>query len=150
MKIHILLLSVFALFLTTLSLRANEPITQPKEETELEEKMDLMGGAWRKVKRQVADASKNAETLMFVAKVRTAAEEAGKLTPAMAADVPTGDRVKFITDYQAGMQKLVGELGKLEAALKAGKNDDAVKLVAEIGALQKAGHKAFKRPDDKK
>jgi hypothetical protein len=34
--------------------------------------------------------------------------------------------------------------------LKADKNDEAVKLVADIGALQKAGHKQFKRPDEKK
>jgi soluble cytochrome b562 len=150
MKIRILLIAVFALFTTTLSLSADESKTHPKEETELEGKMDTMAGAWRKVKRQVADASKNAESLELVATIRTAAEEAAKLTPAMAADVPAGDRAKFVADYQAGIKRLVVELGKLEAALKAGNNDEAAKLVADIGALQKAGHKQFKRPDEKK
>ena len=35
-------------------------------------------------------------------------------------------------------------------ALKAGKNDEAAKIVDELGAAQKEGHKEFKKPDEKK
>jgi soluble cytochrome b562 len=115
----------------------------------MEGKMDTMGGAFRKLKRQVADATKNAESLQLLATIQTAANEAAKLIPAKAADLPAADRAKFEADYQAGMKKLIDGFGKLEVALKADKNDEAAKLVGEIGALQKAGHKEFKRPDEK-
>jgi hypothetical protein len=47
------------------------------------------------------------------------------------------------------MKELLATLEKLEAALRAGKNDEAARLVAELGVMQKVGHKAFKRPDEK-
>ena len=150
MKIRILGLAVLIALFASFALHAQEPKKQPKEETELEGKMEKMGKAWKQLKRQVKDVSKNAESLELVATIRAASEEASKLTPAMAADIPAADRAKFVADYQAGVKKLIVELGKLEAALKADKNDEAVKLVADIGALQKAGHKEFKRPDEKK
>lgn len=112
--------------------------------------MDVMGKAWKKLKRQVADASQNPDSLQLVATIRTAAEDALKLIPARVADVPAADQAKFMADYQAGIRKLIASFGKLEAALSAGKNDEAVKLVAEISVIQKAGHNAFERPDEKK
>jgi soluble cytochrome b562 len=150
MKIRILGLAVLIALSAGFALHAQEPQKQPKDETELEGKMDRMGKAWKQLKRQVGDATKNTESLQLVATVRASAEEAAKLTPAMAEDIPAADRAKFVADYQVGVKKLIGALGQLEAALKADKNDEAVKLVADIGALQKAGHKAFKRPDEKK
>jgi len=102
--------------------------------------MEKMGGAFRKLKRQIADPTQNAASLQLVATIRAAAEEASRLTPAKSADVPAADRAKFEADYQAKMKNFTVELGKLEA----------VKLVADLGALQKAGHKEFKRPDEKK
>jgi len=150
MKIRILGLAVLIALFASFALHAQEPKKQPKEETELEGKMEKMGKAWKQLKRQVKDVSKNAESLELVATIRAASEEASKLTPAMAADIPAADRAKFVADYQAGVKKLIGALGQLETALKADKNDEAVKLVADIGALQKAGHKEFKRPDEKK
>ena len=150
MKIRILLLAVLFAFPAVVVVRADEHKKSANDETELEEKMDSMGQAWKKLKRQAADATKNAESLQLVATLRTAAEEAAKLEPAKAADVPVADRAKFVADYRGGIKKLIGELAKLEVALQAGKNDEAAKLVADIGALQKAGHKEFTRPAEKK
>ena len=48
------------------------------------------------------------------------------------------------------MKEFNETVAKLEAALKAGKNDEAAKLVDAMGAAQKEGHKEFKRPDKKK
>ena len=150
MKIRILLLAALISLPSVVALRAENQKKQPQEETELEGKMDKMGSAWRKLKRQVADPSKNAESLELLAAIRVSAEEAAKLSPAKADDVHASDRAKFVADYQAEMRKLIVELDKLEAALKADKNDEATKLVADIGAMQKAGHKEFQRPQDKK
>ena len=150
MKIRLFLFAVLLAVPTAFDLRAAEPGKQPQEETELEGKMDRMGGDWRKLKRQVADATKNADSLQLLAAIRAASAEATKLIPAKAEDVPVADRAKFVAGYQARMKTLDEAFEKLEAVLRAGKNDEAVNLVAEIGALQKAGHKEFKRPEEKK
>jgi hypothetical protein len=47
------------------------------------------------------------------------------------------------------MKKRLELVGKLEAALKADKNDDAVKLIADMDAEQKAAHKEFRKPKQK-
>jgi len=150
MKTCIFLLAVLLATPATLILRAEGPKLQPQEETELERKMDKMGDAWRKLKRQVADPTKNADSLQLLATIRAAADDAAKLIPAKAEDISANDRPKFIADYQGKMKALDAALGKLEAALTAGRNNEATKLVAEIGAAQKAGHKEFKRPEEGK
>lgn len=49
------------------------------------------------------------------------------------------------------MDEYLGTVDKLADALKAGNNDEAARLVAELGKIQKADHKEFRRPekDDK-
>jgi len=148
MRLHHLLLAAFLTVPSTFVLRA-EPPKQPQEETELEDKMDVMGTAFRKLKRQVTDATQNAASLQLVATIRLGAEEAVKLVPAKAADVPAAERAKFVADYQVKMKDLLTTLEKLEVALRADKNDEAARLVAELGIMQKVGHKTFKRPDKK-
>lgn len=150
MKIRLLGLAVLIALFAGVALHAQQPKKQPQDKTELEGKMDTMGKAWKQLKRQVSDPTQNADSLQLVATIRTAAEEAMKLIPARAADVPTSDRTKFVADYQAGIKKLIEGFGKLKTALKAGNNEKAAQLVAEISAMQKAGHKEFERPDEKK
>jgi soluble cytochrome b562 len=150
MKIRSLFLAVLLIAPATFVLCAEAPKKQPEEKTELERKMDKMSEAWKKLKRQVADATQNADSLQLVATIQAAAEEALKLVPARAADVPATERAKFVADYQAGIKKLLESFGKLETALQSGRNEEAVKLVADLGAFQKASHKVFERPDEKK
>ena len=46
--------------------------------------------------------------------------------------------------------RVLAELNVLEAALKAGNNEEAAKAVEELGKLQKSDHKEFRRPPAKK
>jgi soluble cytochrome b562 len=157
MKIKKLLLAVMLSLPFVLVVRAEEPKQESgkapkkehKAETELEGKMDEMGGAFRKLRGQIKDASKNAESIVLVQKMRAIATEAATLKPAKAEDLPEADRAKFIADYQKSMKAFAGTLAKLEAALQAGDNAAAAKLVEEIRSAQKEGHKEFKRPDEK-
>ncbi len=152
MKIRILLLSLLCAAVTVPGVRAQDGKAKSadKEETELGDKMDKMGGAFRKLKRQIADASKNEDSLKLVATIKESAAAALKLEPAMKADKPAADQAKFVAAYQAKMKEFNETVAKLEVALKAGKNDEAAKLVDAMGAAQKEGHKEFKRPDKKK
>ena len=122
---------------------------EKKPETELEKKMDKMNGAFRKLRRQATDATKNADSLEQVAILREYTEASAKLEPAKAAMVPEADRKKFVADYQAKMKELLVNIGKLEAALKAGQNEEAGKIVNELSSEQKAGHKEY-RIEEKK
>jgi soluble cytochrome b562 len=116
------------------------------KKTDLEMRMDRMNKAFRKLKKQVADPTQNASSLELVATMQAAAKEAMDLTPAKAADLPADQQAKFTDDYKAGMKGMQDELTKLSDALTAGKNDDAVKIVAEIFDLEKKDHKEFRKP----
>ena len=117
-----------------------------EKETELEGKMHTMGKAFRKLKKQVADPTQNAASLELVATMQAAVTESAGLTPAKTEDIPDADKAKFIADYKAGLDDMQNLLSKLKDALAAGKNDDAVKIVAEIGDQQKKSHKEFRKP----
>lgn len=137
MKIRILLLSLACAVASVPAIQAAD-----KDETVLGNHMDKMNGAMRKLKKQVADAAQNADSIKLVATIKAEATEAAKEKPAWhPEDAPK---------YQAKMKEFIAKVGDLEAALKAGKNDVAAKIVDELGAAQKEGHKAFKKPADKK
>jgi soluble cytochrome b562 len=117
-----------------------------EKKTDLEVRMDNMGRAYRKLKKQVADPTQNASSLALLATMQKAATEALDFTPAKAADLPQDQQAKFVDDFKAGLQGMQDEFTKLSDALTAGKNDDAVKIVAEIDALEKKDHKEFRKP----
>jgi hypothetical protein len=117
-----------------------------EKKTDLEVRMDRMGKAFRKLRKQVADPAQNASSLELVATMQAAAKEAMDFTPAKAADLPADQQAKFVDDFKAGIKGMQDEFTKLSDALTAGKNDDAVKIVAEIADLEKKDHKEFRKP----
>lgn len=119
-------------------------------ETELGGKMEKIGGAFRALRRQISDASKNADSLAKIATIKENAEASLKFEPAMKAEKPSAEQAKFVADYKADMKKFIELVTKVEAALKAGNNADAEKLVGDMGKAQKAGHTAYKKDDKKK
>jgi protein-disulfide isomerase len=117
-----------------------------EKKTDLEVRMDHMGRAYRKLKKQIADPAQNDSSLKLIATMQQAAKEALEFTPAKAADLPADQQAKFEEDFKAGIQGMQDEFTKLADAVTAGKNDDAVKIVAEIDALEKKDHKEFRKP----
>ncbi len=144
MKIRLILATLACALATVPAINAAEP------ETELGGKMDKMSGAFRALRRQVADATKNADSLAKVATIKENAQAALKLEPAMKADKPAAEQKQFVADYQTEMKKTIALLDKVAAALTANNNAEAEKLLAAVGDAQKAGHKQFKKPDNKK
>jgi hypothetical protein len=113
-------------------------------ETELTKQMEKLNGAFRKLRRQAADATKNEDSLVQVAILREYSEASVKLEPFKATEVPAADRAKLVEGYQAKMKEFQAGVAKLEAAFKAGQNEEAAKIVQDLGALQKEGHKDYK------
>ena len=142
MKIRILLCSLAAALLVGTSYGA--------EDTPLQMKMQKMNSAFRKLRTQVTDASKNDDSVAQAEIIKENATDALKLTPMKAEDTPEADRAKFMADYQAEMKQLIAAVDKLEVALKAGNNEEAQKIFAEIGGIQKDGHKEFKKAPQRK
>ncbi|MEY2879604.1 MAG: hypothetical protein RLZZ15_1984 [Verrucomicrobiota bacterium] len=147
MKIRIPLCILSLALALPLGLRAAD---DKDEQTELGAKMEKMGGAFRRLRNSVKDAAKNADSLKEVAVIKENAAAAAKMEPALKAKKPAGEQAKFVADYQARMKDLLGKIGKVEAALKAGDNATAEKLVAELGDDQKSGHNDFKAAKKKK
>jgi soluble cytochrome b562 len=125
-----------------------QPAPDNEKKTELELRMDRMGKAFRKLKKQVSDPAQNASSLQLVATMQAAAKEAVDLTPEKAQDLPADQRPKFIEDYRAGIKGLLDRFDQLQEALTAGKNDEAAKLVSALGDYQKKEHKEFRKPKD--
>ena len=144
MKIRVLLLTLACALVAGPGFCADEP------ETELGGKMEKIGGAFRALRRQISDATKNENSLTRLATIRQNAEAALKLEPAMKAAKPAGEQQKFVEDYRADMKKFIELCGKLEAALKANNNVEAAKLCGAMGDANKAGHKKYKKDDKKK
>ena len=144
MKLRLSLLAAVVALALGLGVRAaDEP------ETELGKKMEKVSGAFRGLRRQITDASKNADSLAKVATMKENLQAGMKLEPAKTADLPQGEQKKFVADYQADMKKMLALLDKLEAALKANNNEEANKLVSQIGDDQKKDHKMYKKADKK-
>jgi hypothetical protein len=120
-----------------------------KPDTELEKTMSKMNKAWRQVRKAAHDGKLSPATADLIATVRTGAKAATKLTPAMEADKPAAERLKFHADYEAQMKKVIEKLTVLETTLKANDTATAAKLVSEVTDLMKAGHKDFRKPEEK-
>ncbi len=124
-----------------------KPEKPQHEDTELEKSMDILGKAWRKLRKQADDPTKNASSLELMATIQAAAQENLKYTPDLAKDIPAEKRDKFIAGYQEKMKELIAAFEQLTAHFKANENPAAVALIAKIGTMQKEGHKEYKRPE---
>ena len=121
-----------------------------EDQTELGEHMEKVGGAFRRLNKQVADPAKNEDSLKQVHIIRTNAEAVLNLKPEKMADIPEADRAAFLAKYQEQMKKFIGDVEKLEAALKAGKNDEATVLVKKtMKQDMDEGHKEFRKKKDR-
>jgi soluble cytochrome b562 len=119
-----------------------------EEHTPLGEAMEDIGGAWRRVKRQVNDPSKNAATIALVAQMQAAAAEAAKHKPELLAETPAGDKKAFMEGYLKGMKAFSANLNKLSVKLKAGDNKAAADIVAKLDEIRKKGHTNYKKPEE--
>jgi soluble cytochrome b562 len=127
---------------------ATAPSAPAKEEkTDLEKQMDSINRAFRTLRRQIADATKNDSSLQLVQTMHDAADAASKLTPKKAADLAEADRPQFESEFQAGIKDLMGALDKLTTDLKANDNTAAADDVKQIQTLEGQNHKKFKKQE---
>lgn len=132
--------SLLALALTTTTLHAQQE--EPK--TPLGKKMAALNTAFRALGRQIEDPSKNASSLELIETIETNAKGVLTLEPEKKEKVPAAEQAKFMADYKAGIEKLVATTGELKAAVKAGKNAEAVAIIDKMKGLQRESHAEFR------
>ena len=119
-----------------------------EEHTELGGKMEEISKAFRRLRRQVKDPSKNALSAELAAKMLENAKAALQLEPVWTMDKPKAEQADFVAGFKKEMKVLVGLLEDLHAAFEAGENEKAVAVVSKLRDHQKKGHKAYKKPDE--
>ena len=141
---HLRLRQFSAVCVLALAISSVAHAQQEKEKTPLGKKMSAMNTAFKAVGRQIDDASKNANTLEKLAVIETNAKAALTLEPEKKAKVPAADQAKFTAGYQAGMKEFIATVQKLQVAIKAGKNVEAVAVYDEMKSMQRSGHKEYR------
>jgi soluble cytochrome b562 len=113
----------------------------------LDRAMGLMNRAYRTVKANIKDATKNEATLAAIAQMQTSTLAAKGLIPATITAAPEADRAKMTREYRTMMAKLVAQEAELEQLVLAGENDKAAAVITAIDDAQKAGHAAFRKAE---
>jgi soluble cytochrome b562 len=129
--------------LFTLAL-AHPATAQDAEKTPLGMRMSAMNDALKLITAQVEDSSKNASTLEQVIVFKSNATEALTFKPEKTAGVPEAEQEQFVLDFQAGIKSLLVTVDSLEAAVKAGRNADAVAIIDNMKKLQREKHGVFR------
>ncbi len=117
------------------------------EKTPLAKDMGKIGKAFRKLRSQIADSTKNDSTLELLGTIHDAAVAAAQETPAKASDLSGDDLAKFNSDFQAKMKDFIAAVDKVSADIKAGDNATAATDLKKLGALERDDHKEFRRPE---
>ena len=147
MKITLSLLALLLAFtapIAPLALRAEDKSRAGSEGSDLEDSMSTMNGAFKKLRRQVADPAQNEASLALVARLRKACVEASLLMPEKISHLPAKDQAAAKTSYTDKMKELIATVDELSAALKANKNSEAAGIIKGLGLQEEAGHKEFK------
>jgi len=144
------LLALLVTFIAPAIIHAADSAEKESENSELGDSMSTMNAAFRKLRRQVADPKQNEASVALVAKLRKASVDSEKEIPAKVAHLPAADQAAAKAAYADKMKELIATIDELDAALKAGKNEDAVGIIKELTLQEEAGHKQFRPPSKDK
>lgn len=117
------------------------------DHTELGDHMKKAGRAFKALRRQLADPSKNDSSLQLIAAMKTEFEATLTLKPAREADLPADQQADFQGKFVEQMKQFLVQLDKLSDLIKAGDNADAAAQVKTLGGLEHKDHKEFRKPE---
>ncbi|MBC9868358.1 MAG: hypothetical protein F7B06_07985 [Opitutae bacterium] len=153
MKIRLIstLLSLFILSggLNFTILKADSHEADASEEgTKLSGHMEEISKVFRRLRRQIRDTSKNADSAALAGQMLEQAKASLELEPAWTGDQPESEQADFVAGFKKNMKEFIGLLEDLQAAFQADDTDKAVAVVAKLRDHQKESHNAYKKPDD--
>ena len=118
---------------------------QDEEDTKLGHAMEgLRSNA--KAAGKALEAKDNDAAWKAVCGMQSKLLEAKQEEPATAADKSAADKPAFVNAFRVKISEALKKTCDLEAAVLAGKNEDAMGILREItGPMQKAGHREFRK-----
>jgi soluble cytochrome b562 len=132
--------------IAALAIGANFAIAA-EEDTPLAKQMSAFNKSLRTLKRQANDASKKADNLAILAKMKENMANAAKLEPLKTKDQPAGDKAAYVEKFKKQIAEVDKTLDTLKAAIEKG---DAAEIQATFDKLsdeKEKGHKDF-APDE--
>jgi len=142
MKIRLLTSALLLIALIAPAVRAQDS----DKDTELGKHMSKISKDYKKIRAQIADASQNDATIALLTDIKTEATAGLELKPEKEADQPADQQAAFQANFQTALKTFIATVDKAVAALKAGDNDGAGKLVKDMFEQEKKDHKQFKKP----
>ena len=113
------------------------------EDTELAKQMEVIEKGMKKLKKSLKSADENAASAATVADIKKAAVASKDLIPALAAKKPEGERAAFTAAYKKDMEAFIAEVDKLDEAVKANKNEEALAVLKKLGEAEDKGHEKY-------
>jgi soluble cytochrome b562 len=113
------------------------------DETELAQQMEVVESAVGRLRRNLRDPAKNADSLQLVVEAQTAALFCKGQTPSMAANVPEAEREAFVAAYRKEMATLLRGMIDLELALLDGDNEAAKTALQSVRDMEEPAHERF-------
>ena len=107
--------------------------------------MKILARGKRQLSGQIADPSKQQDTVTLIETLKKASVDSKALDPRKTATVPAADHEKFLAAYRAQMDKLTDAFNQIEEAVKAGQYDKAKSLLGSLQSIMKDGHREFKQ-----
>lgn len=114
-----------------------------EEDTPLAKEMKVVNKNLRTLKRQVGEAEKKAENLELLAAIKKSLDASMKLEPAKTKDQPAAQKAAYLDNYKKQMTDVAKAFDDVEAAVKAGKPDDAKAAFEKLSEMKEKGHKDF-------
>ncbi|MGV3531047.1 MAG: cytochrome b562 [Chthoniobacteraceae bacterium] len=111
------------------------------DDTPLSKEMSAMNKSLRLIKRQLPDASKKADNLELLAKIKKNLDESHKLAPAKTEK--QADKAAYTQKYKDQIVELGKAIGALEAAIKIDNQEEAKAALEKIQSLKEKGHETF-------
>lgn len=149
MKKNTLLLVAFSLFLSAQYTVATPDGEEEHHHTALEEEMERIGDAWKKVRRAIRNPDQFGAAAEQVAIMIEHSKKSIDMEPILLAE-QEGEAAKkeFLDGYKKGMKATVALLEDLKVALEAGDQAAVAATVSKINDGRKKGHKAYKPEDE--
>jgi soluble cytochrome b562 len=113
------------------------------EDTELAKHMEVIEKGMKKLKKSLKESKENDASAATIAEVKKAATGCVDLIPVMAKKVPEAERPKFIENYKKDMTAFIAKVDALAAAVKAGKNEEALAIHKALGEMEDKGHEKY-------
>jgi Cytochrome b562 len=124
-------------------------VAADNDETPLYKEMNAANKDLRKLKKQVADATKKDDNIKLVEDIRKHFDTAKDMEPAATKDQPADKKAAYLAKYKEEIDSVSKDWAALEDAIKADKTDDAKTLLEKLAKDKEQGHKDFNPDSDK-